>query len=104
LCSFGTPILPQPLFKLRTKLAPEKKGTKKIISWVYKNTYINLKYLEVEKYMRETIDGMQKKTNPNEANLPNKDVILVKVLYQNKVGETFKGCKDKVDYPKDANL
>ncbi len=54
--------------------------------------------------MRETIDGMQKKTDPNEVNLPNKDVILVKVLYQNKVGETFKGCKDKVDYPKDANL
>jgi hypothetical protein len=44
------------------------------------------------------------KTSPNKVNLQNKDLVLVKVLYQNKVGETFKACKDKMDYPKDANF
>jgi hypothetical protein len=52
--------------------------------------------------MKETNDGMLKRTNPNKVNMPNKDVVFVEVLYQNKVGETFKACNDNVDYPKYA--
>jgi hypothetical protein len=35
-----------------------------------------------EEYMRETIDGMLKRTSPNEVKLPNK------------VRDIFKACKD----------
>jgi hypothetical protein len=60
--------------------------------------------MEAKEYTREATDGLLKKKSPNEVNLPNKDLILVRVLYQDRVGETFKACKDKVDYPKDANF
>jgi hypothetical protein len=41
---------------------------------------------------------------PNEIKLPNNDLILVKGFYQDKVGEIFKTCKDRMDYPKDVNF
>ncbi len=72
--------------------------------WVYKMIGINARYLEAQEYTKETIDGLLKKTSPNEVNIPYKDLILVRVFYQNRVGQTFKACKDKVDYPKDANF
>jgi hypothetical protein len=60
--------------------------------------------MEAKEYTRETADGLLKKTSPNEVNLPNKDLILIRVLYQDRLEETFKACKDKVDYPKDTNF
>jgi hypothetical protein len=82
LCSFWNPILPQPLFTLGTKLTLEKKkGAEKIICSVYKITDIIPKYLKAAEYMKETTNDLLKRTSPNKVNLPNKDLVLVKVLY-----------------------
>jgi hypothetical protein len=74
------------------------------MSWVYKMIGIDARYLEAEEYTKETTNGLLKKTSPNEVNLPNKDLIVVRAFYQDKVGQTIKACKEKVDYPKDANF
>jgi len=77
---------------------PKRRGAKEIISWVYKITDINPRYLEAEEYTRKTTnDGLLKRIGPNKVNLPNKDFVLVRVLYQDKVSETFEVCEDKVN-------
>jgi hypothetical protein len=98
------PNLASTIFHIRDWASPKRGGAKEIISWVYKITDINLRYLEVKKYTRETTNGLLKIIGLNKVNLPNKDLILVKVLYQDKVRETFKACEDKVDYPKDVHF
>ncbi len=60
--------------------------------------------MEDEKYPRETIDGLLKRIGPNEAKLLNNDLVLIRVVYQDKLGKIFKTYKDRVDYPKDANF
>ncbi len=84
--------------------SPKRRRTKEIISWVYKISDINPIYLEAEEYTRETTNGLLKTIGPNKVNLPNKDLILVRVFYQDKVRGTFKAFEDKVDYPKDVNF
>ncbi len=61
---------------------PKRRGAKEIISWVYKITDINPRYLEAEEYTRETTNGLLKGISPNKVNMPNKDFVLVRVLYQ----------------------
>jgi len=98
LCCLGTPILLQPFLTFGNWANPKRRGAKEIISWVYKITDINPRYLEAEEYTRKTTnDGLLKRIGLNKVNLPNKDFVLVRVLYQDKVGETFEVCEDKVN-------
>jgi len=77
---------------------PKRRGAKEIISWVDNITDINPRYLEAKEYRRKTTnDGLLKKIGPNKVNLTNKDFVLVRVLYEDKVGETFEVCEDKVN-------
>jgi hypothetical protein len=60
--------------------------------------------LEVEEYTREATNGLLKRTSPNKIKLLNNDLVLIKVLYQDKEREIFKTFKDKVNYYKVINL
>jgi hypothetical protein len=92
LCSFGTHIIPATTLRIGDWVNPKRRGNEEDISWVYRSTHITSNYLKVEKYTKETIDGLLKKTGLNKVKSPNNDVILVKVLYQDKLGEIFKTC------------
>jgi hypothetical protein len=85
-------------------VSPQKRRNEKDISWVYKITNINPNYLEAKEYTKEATNGLLKKTSPKEIKLLNNDLVLIKVFYQDRVGEIFKTFKDRVDYPKVTNL